>query len=221
MRVLIIFSACFLLSCGQNTGDKKQPSKDSLSTNSDTTKTKTDTGTTNKSKTTVINDSMPSATGASEEEIVNKLLLARPGRKWHVLTDKQAKWEKHDFEYFLTAGRKKDPNYPFIIKGDFNGDNKMDYAAIVTNDEVSYENLVTRIAILPADGNIVFIDEFSFSHSLLTLTPKSSIIGGHDEKDDNKKIKVKNDTIEVNNQDAGGYYIYWNGTAFKFLYSEG
>ena len=218
MQRLIIISAFALLSCGQNnTKDKDKEiaaKKDSVTASIDSSKKTGLTITTPK-------DSLV-LTNVPDETRVNELLRSRPGRKWHVLTDKQAAWDKQDFEYYLTAGRKKDPNYPFIIKGDFNGDNKMDYAALVTNDKIYYDALVTRVAILPAEGSIVLIDENSFNKTVLTAVPKSSLIEGYDGPTGaNKKVKLKVDAIDVNNHDGGGYYIYWNGTEFKFLYSEG
>ena len=218
MHRLIIISALALLSCGQNTtkdSDKEiAAKKDSVAASIDSIKK---TGLT----ITTPRDSLE-LTNVPDETRVNEFLRSRPGRKWHVVTDKQAAWDKQDLEYYLTAGRKKDPNYPFIIKGDFNGDNKMDYAALVTNDKIYYDALVTRVAILPAEGSVVLIDENSFNKTVLTAVPKSSMIEGYDGTfDTTKKVKVKYDAIDVNNHDGGGYYIYWDGTEFKLLYSEG
>src|SRR5258707_128585 len=88
MQRLFIISAFALLSCGQNNSKESDKEiaakKDSVVASIDSAKKTGLTITTPK-------DSL-ALTNVPDETRVNELLRARPGRKWHVVTDKQAAW---------------------------------------------------------------------------------------------------------------------------------
>src|SRR5258705_577268 len=177
MRIFIFMSAFVLLSCGQNSSDKKPVNKDSTTN----TVVKKDTVTT----------TIPEFYTAPDEIVVNGSLAAIPGNKWHGLNDKETKWMKDAFDYFIAPKRKEYPGYPYITKGDFNGDGKMDTAAVVTDDNKKD----FRIAILEGSGKIELWEEDVLINAALTTVPKGMIEGG--DIDHPKKIKMKGDGINV------------------------
>ncbi len=207
MRMLILVAGISLCSCGQNSSKEKKSSNDN-----DTLKTQVDGLSTHPE--IPEQDSLPPVETKDAARINAR--LAADGSKWRVVTDVDAKWEDRELEtYGITNGRKKDPNYPFIILGDFNGDGKKDYAAVVTDDQQEYDRLKTRIAILLTGDKIIFIEEYNTVHSALTTIPKNSSIKGEDDK----QMTINQDAIDVNNHDTGGYVIYWNGKEFKTISS--
>src|SRR4030095_1075090 len=123
MRILIVPIALLLLvSCGQS--DKKTSDKDQKQT---LTQLVIDTERVN----------LP--TGVVE---VNRMLNEKGEGKWHVVTDKETGWMPDVFDYFVVPERKKNPEYPFIARGDFNCDKKNDIAALVTDSAGKETRLV-------------------------------------------------------------------------------
>lgn len=156
---------------------------------------------------------------------VNDMMLAQGGPGWRVLSDKDTRadiWADYDKE--VQEKRKTDPNYPFILKGDFNADGQTDYAALVTNDQKEYERLKTAVVFFPSGGKMILEDKhFSTEHTVIELAPKGSTITGYTSEESDKEINVKLnfDGVLINNHDAGGYWIYWDGKKFRYLYAEG
>jgi len=199
MKFLIFIAAVSLLSCGQNsTKEKEEVSK------TDTTKTAVDTATT----TPLVKEEPPVYT-APIEEAVNELLKAKFENKWHVLNDKEAKWMKDAFDYFIVPKRKEQPNYPYITKGDFNGDGKADMAAVVTD---STRNIY-QVAIILGPDNIKFWDEDIMADAALSTVPKSTIEGMDGEK--TKKVKLKGDGINVEYFEKASFVLYLDKASFK------
>src|SRR5258706_9686040 len=158
MRLLIFMSAFILLSCGQNSsGGKKETAKE------DTVKVPADTAKT----TAIVKNEIP-AYFSPDEGAVNETLKAKYGNKWHVLNDKEAKWVKDAFDYFIVPKRKENPGYPYISKGDFNSDGKTDTAALVTDDN----NKDFRIATLMGSDKIELWEEDVLINAALTTVPK-------------------------------------------------
>ncbi len=148
---------------------------------------------------------------------VNELLRASFWNKWHVLTDQEAGWEANAFRDYINAGRKKNPNYPYIVKGDFDGDGRIDFAAVVTDNQKVYDRINTRIAVLPAAGTIVILDEDA-NRATLGIRPKSDLEGT--ENGNPKKVKMRSEGVKVVMYDVGGYVVYWSGSAFKVIWLE-
>ncbi|MEI2737462.1 MAG: hypothetical protein V9F01_01605 [Chitinophagaceae bacterium] len=123
MRILMFIAAVSLLSCGQSSSNKKKEA-----VTGDSTKEIADTA---KVAPSVKEATLPYT--APDEAAVNEALKAVYGNDWHVLNDQEAKWMKDAFDYFIVPKRKEEPNYPYITKGDFNGDSKPDMAAVVTD----------------------------------------------------------------------------------------
>jgi len=198
MKFLIFIAAVSLLSCGQNyTKEKEEVSK------TDTIKTAVDTATTKP----LVKEEPPVYT-APDEEAVNELLKAKFENKWHVLNDKEAKWMKDAFDYFIVPKRKEQPNYPYITKGDFNGDGKADLAAVVTDSTRS----IYQVAIILGPDNIKFWDEDIMVDAALSTVPKSTIEGMDGEK--TKKVKLKADGIVVEYFEQSSFVLYWDKTSF-------
>ncbi len=199
MRFFIFITAISLLSCGQSSTAKKEDSA-----KQDTAKTAIDTTT----ATSVVKTEEASYT-TPDEATVNGLLNAKFGTQWHVLNDKEAKWMKDAFDYFIVPKRKESPNYPYITKGDFNADGKNDMAAVVTD---SIKNSY-KIAIILGPDNIKLWEEDIMIDAALSTTPKSVIEGMEGEKI--KKVKLKADGINVEYFEKASFVLYWSGTDFK------
>ncbi len=202
MKFLFFISAVSLLSCGQNsTKGKEEVSK------TDTTKTAVDTA-----KTTPLVKEEPPVYTTPDEEAVNELLKAKFENKWHVVNDKEAKWMKDAFEYFIVPKRKENPNYPYITKGDFNGDGKADMAAVVTDStRSSYQ-----VAIILGPDDIKFWDEDIMIDAALTTIAKSEVISIPNEGNEKvKKIKMKTDGINVEYFERASFVVYLDKDTFK------
>ncbi len=201
------FAALICFSCGQNSSKEKkqmQP-QDSVKMVPDST-----------GKTT--QDSTKSSMMTSEQDSLNKILLAGTNGKWHLITEEEAKKDKYYEELHTGGPGKEELRPPLVIKGDFDGDNKMDYAALVATGGIEYEQLETRIAIIPAGGAIALIEESNRLTTVLKTIPKGTTIS---DSDNIHKMKLKSDAIDINNGDAGGYYLVWNGKKYEVVFEEG
>ena len=195
MRLLIFISAFTLLSCGQKASDKKPVNND--------------TATNTVAKKDSIVKMQQEFNNTPDETAVNQSLGKKLDNKWHVMNDHEAGWLKDAFDYFIVPKRKENPGYPYITKGDFNGDGKTDTAAVVTdNNKKDF-----RIAILAGSGNIEFWEEDVLINAALTTVPKGMIEGG--DIDHPKKIKMKGDGINVEYFEKASFIIYWTGSSYK------
>ena len=199
MKFLLFIATVSLLSCSQKSkkGKEDVPKTDTIITNVDTAKT-----------TPLVKDD-PLPYNSPLEQPLNEALKKVYGNDWHILNDQEAKWMKDAFDYFIVPKRKVDPNYPYITRGDFNGDNKPDIASAVT---ASIKKKF-RIAIFLGQDNIKIWDEDIMIDAALSTIPKSTIEGMDGEK--TKKIKLKGDGINVEYFEKASFVIYWSGTDFK------
>jgi hypothetical protein len=205
---LIIFTAAFtLLSCGQNS-DKEKPRPN------DTINKMTDTAKTNGRDSSIVTDNITSAY-LPDEATINSLLKTKFADKWHVLTDKEAGWDKNIYDNNIAEKKKKDPDFPYITKGDFNRDGKIDYAALVT-DNGHTEN---KIAIITGPDNIVIWGDDYVGNGTLETFHKADL-KGIDNDGTEKQVKMNGDGIKVIMFDVAGYTIYWNGSSYKYLGME-
>lgn len=199
MRILMFIAAVSLLSCGQSSSNKKKEA-----VTGDSTKEIADTA---KVSPSVKEATLPYT--APDEAAVNEALKAVYGNDWHVLNDQEAKWMKDAFDYFIVPKRKEEPNYPYIAKGDFNGDGRPDTAAVVT-DPIKRN---FRIAILLGPGNIKLWEEDIMIDAAISSIPKSTVQGSENERP--KKIKMKGDGINVEYFEKASFVLYWDKSAFK------
>lgn len=200
--MLLFIAAVTLLSCGQNSAKKKdEPVKE------DTIKKTVDTS----KITPVVKVEQPSY-ATPDEGVFNEALSTKFGTKWHVVNDKEAKWMKDAFDYFIVPKRKELPNYPYITKGDFNGDGKADIAAIVTDSTRS----LYQVAIVLGPDNIKFWDEDILVDAALTTVSKSEVITIPNEENEKvKKIKMKVDGINVEYFERASFVVYLDKSTFK------
>ena len=212
MRLLMFSILIMLLSCGQDSGkDKKQTQQDSLVKKTDTTYNSPNSNT-NTAGEKQAQGSIP------DEAAVNDLLKKMLGDKWRVLTDKDVKDKSDYYDETVLQGRKSNPNFPFIVKADFNGDNKTDYAVLATNDEQEYQRLLTKVYVIMEGSNPVTFEESTMPTTTLSIVKKSATVEGFmDDKD--KKIVMKTEGLEVMTGESGGYYLYWDGKSLKMLYT--
>lgn len=196
MRLLI--PVILLVSCGGK-GGKKAPGN-----STDTVKevlVKEDT----------IQPPPPPPAPGPEETAVNKMLRDKYPGKWHVLNDAEATWMKDAFDYFIAPKRKDNPVYPYICKGDFNGDGKADLAALVTDStKRNYQ-----VAILLDTAKILFWKEDILEDAALSTEPKATLTGMENEKE--KKVTMKGDGINVEYFEKASFVLYWDKKGFKRL----
>ncbi len=199
MRLLVFIAAISLLSCGQNSTEKKKetPKDDTAKIAVDTTKA-----------TLPVLDNPP-AYISPDQAAVNELLKASYGNEWHVMSDNEATWMKDAFEYFIVPKRKENPNYPYITKGDYNADGKEDMAAsVIDSTKTAYQ-----IAIMLSADKIMFWKEDVLDDAAISTVPKSTIEGMDGEK--TKKIKLKGDGINVEYFEKASFVLYWDKGSFK------
>ena len=116
---------------------------------------------------------------------------------------------KDAFDYFIVPKRKDSPNYPYITKGDFNADGKIDIAAVVTNEKKSKY----QIAIMLEADKILFWNEDILEDAAISTVTKSEIEGMEGEK--TKKVKLKGDGINIEYFERGSFVVYWDKVSFK------
>jgi len=131
---------------------------------------------------------------------------------WHVLNDKEARWISGQFEYFIAPKRKDNPDYPYIAAGDFDGDNRPDLAAVVTDStRVNYQLVI--ISDLDSRKKIKYWKEDIMEDAAISTAPKGYIEGTVNEKV--KKVKLESEAIHVEYFEKASFIIYWNGKSFK------
>ena len=151
--------------------------------------------------------------GSALAEKVNAVLRAtRESAAWHVLNDKEAKWISGQFEYFIAPKRKDNPDYPYIASGDFDGDNRQDLAAVVTDSTRTNYQLVI-ISDIDSNRKINYWKEDILEDAAISTAPKGDIEGTVNEKV--KKVKLESEAIHVEYFEKASFIIYWNGKSFK------
>jgi len=167
------------------------------------------------------NKNLPQRAMLPDEAMINGLLKSKGHEKWRLITDAEARVDSFNY-YVETVGkaRVKNPDFPFIAKGDFNGDGKMDYAALVMTDEKFDTTTLTKVVIFLADGDMIITEADSDNHTTVDLSPKSSKVHGFLDGKTETDIKLKYDAVDVSNWDAGGDYIYWDGKKWRKLHDE-
>ncbi|MFZ1561626.1 MAG: zinc-ribbon domain-containing protein [Saprospiraceae bacterium] len=143
---------------------------------------------------------------ADLEGDINTILAEKYGTKYRVTTDNDRKWEKYAFENFVTPERKKFEYYPYIVKGDFNGDGNLDLAAEVINTENNYG----RLAIIWGKSNAIkFYDG--------QLCSAISFIPNNEWKShwESGSVQLQGDAILVTCFEKSAWILYWDGNSFQ------
>jgi predicted nucleic acid-binding Zn ribbon protein len=143
---------------------------------------------------------------------VNKALSEKYGKTYCVVTDKDILYVKYYINEYLIPRRKNNKYYPYIVKGDFDGDGKTDIAAIVkqTNDQLCGLGTNTFLAVFWGDekGIKVYKNQEVSAISLLKY---------EDVKKQFRRIplKFRADAIVDEIWEKFDYLLYWNGYSFK------
>jgi hypothetical protein len=141
------------------------------------------------------------------EANINIILANKYGSKYHVVTDRDMNWGKFDFKNFVIPARKKFEYYPYIVKGDFNGDGISDLAAQVKDIE---NNRIILMAIW-GDMSITFIDKQLGSGLAISYFSPNKLESHWEQS----SITLKYDAIGVELYEASFYVLYWNGKSFQ------
>lgn len=152
-------------------------------------------------------DSAGSPTAAAIE--INSLLGQLYGDTLLVVNDIKANWPKDEFDYFIAPKRKDLPDYPYIAKGDFNGDGKEDAAALVkSSNDGKYQVAVFFGAPLSRD-RVVFWNE-DIDVCAVSTYPKGPLEGM-----ESGKVNMKGDGVNIEFFERGSFVLYWDGSKFK------
>ena len=140
---------------------------------------------------------------------INSLLAEKFGGTLAVITDADANWRKDEFDYFIAPKRKADPDYPYLAKGDFNGDGQQDAAALVkTKDKPAYQ-----LAIIfgsPLDKHRISFWKDNIDVCAVSAYPKGELQGI-----DEPNVNMKGDGINVEYYEKASFVVYWDGKSFK------
>lgn len=166
---------------------------------------------------TVLPDStekIPLVVATPDEVAINQLLSEKTGGAFVVVNDTIAKWLKEDFDYFIVPKRKENHDYPYIAKGDFNGDGRQDAAALVKEkDKPGYQLAVIFGYPTDTKEDIRFWKE-DIDVCAVSTYPKGELIGM-----DTGKVKMKGDGINIEYYEKAAFVIYWDGKALKRVYT--
>ncbi len=202
MRIPACLLLLVLISCGQKSGKKEPPVRhDSIGPVTDTT--------VGNRQTIADSTAMPSPM----ETAVNAVLKAKSTEPWVVTNDAMANWPRDVFDYFIAPKRKTDPGYPYLVKGDFNGDGREDAAALVRLKDTAVYQLAI-IESMGTDAASIRYWKEDMDLSALSVYPKGSLEGLHGEK-----IKMKGDGINVEYYETSSFVIYWSGSAYKRVWT--
>lgn len=194
MKLTALAFLLLLLACGQKkTETDKQGSDTTTTTLPDTI--------------TVVPDTAAGPSAIVAE--INGLLADKFGGTLTVITDADANWMKDEFDYFITPKRKQDPDYPYISRGDFNGDGHPDAAALVkTKDKAEYQLAIIFGA--PLDKHRVLFWKEDIDVCAVSTYPKGELQGI-----DQPKVNMKGDGINVEYYEKASFVVYWDGKKFK------
>lgn len=202
MKLFYISLFAFLVSCNSNSKPGTNEDPVSISGSDSTSISRKET----RADSTIIPVS-PMA-----EKINTILGSMNESAAWHVLNDKEARWISGQFEYFIAPKRKDNPDYPYIAAGDFDGDNRPDLAAVVTDStRVNYQLII--ISDIDSNRKINYWKEDILEDAAISTAPKGDIEGTVNEKV--KKVKLGSEAIHVEYFEKASFIIYWNGKSFK------
>lgn len=140
------------------------------------------------------------------EADINEVLIAQSHEEYRVVTDKDRNWDKYEFDNFVTPERSKFSYYPYIVKGDFDGDNVPDLAAEVRNTNNGY----TRLALLwGKTKKLTFYD--GQLCSALSFVPAAEWKSHWEEA----SVTLTADAIMVSCYEKSAWLLYWNGRSFQ------
>ncbi len=194
--ILFLFAAC-----GQSSSGKKESKADTIKSDSITVIDSGDT----------IHVDTPNIpwTGA-----VNDQLKKLSAGKWRVVSDAESGWAKDVFDYFVAPERKKDPDFPYITKGDYDCDGKPDVAALVTDAT----HKVFKLVFILDDGKKIELWKEDVQGAAIKNLTKSEVTG-FEELEKEKKVQLKCDGVDVAWFETSSYVVYWNGRKFENIWT--
>ncbi len=208
MKLLIGFFSLLVMGCGQGSSGKKDtPGDDSLARSADTV-IHLNNGQKNAP------DSLPRTAPTTAEREINDLLKEKFGGSLVVVNDKSANWPKDVFDYFIVPQRKDHPDYPYIANGDFNGDGQQDVAALIKKTDKN-EYQVAIISGSPLDKNRISFWKEDIDLCAVATYPKGELEGM-----EAGKVTMKGDGINVHYYETASFVVYWDGKAFKRVYTS-
>ncbi|MFZ1704886.1 MAG: SH3 domain-containing protein [Saprospiraceae bacterium] len=151
-----------------------------------------------------VNDKIEGTNNLVEE--INAKLASLYNSKYRVVTDNDKNWSKYDFDNFITPERKKFQYFPYIVKGDFNGDGISDLAAEIKNTENNFERLVF---IFGGNNLIKFYDGQLCSS--ISFIPANEWVSHWE----SGSLKLNADAIIVSCFEKSGWILYWDGNTIK------
>ncbi|MDO8680540.1 MAG: hypothetical protein Q7R30_18645 [Acidobacteriota bacterium] len=137
-------------------------------------------------------------------DVLTALAGASQGR-YRLATDQDRKWDQYSFDNFVKPNRAKVEHYPFIARGDFDGDNLPDLAAEV----LSLDDTRTRMALVWGNGTVSFYDGQMCS-AIASVPPQEW--KSHWES---APLTLTTDAILVACFESSAWLLYWDGQSFR------
>ncbi|MBY0497073.1 MAG: hypothetical protein K2Y23_22955 [Cyanobacteria bacterium] len=142
---------------------------------------------------------------ADDSVNASALLSAHGHGGYRLTTDADRNWDKYEFDTFVTPGRAASPQYPFAVRGDFDGDGREDFAL----DVVETASRSARLALVWGHGGVMFLDN-ELCSAMSLVEPKE--LKSHWEA---RPLKLSTHAIEINCYEKSSYLLYWDGNGFR------
>jgi hypothetical protein len=133
--------------------------------------------------------------------------------EWVLASDSNTSWQKDEFDYFVVPKRKTDPDYPYLAKGDYDADGKVDVAALVKKRSgPQFELLIISDYQSAAPHFSTYKEDIDLC--AITTYPRETLTGINGEK-----VKMKGDGIGVEYFEKSSFVVYWNGKGYKRVWT--
>lgn len=142
-------------------------------------------------------------------ERANDLARINFGPNYRVANDNDFDYDDYTLKNLISPKRVKNPHYPYLVTGDFNGDGKSDLAIYMINDNDPRDHMV-----------VVFHDGEDKPYNLgklilwggLDMMPKQTVKTDWE----SYTLKMKGDGIVVFKFESASRLLYWDGRKYSW-----
>lgn len=150
---------------------------------------------------------------------LNFILRKRLGKDWHIMTDKEAKWDAVEYKFYINPERKKGNfDYPYIVQGDFKGIGNKDFAVNAYN---ARKNISMLAIIWQGSNDVLLLNEEKLEYNLLELYKDKEVQEFPFDGNLNSRIvHLIGDGIYVIYPESSSHVVYWDGNEFKAIWDS-